>query len=102
VLRTIGEPRVERVGIHAEGASRGERHATGFAHQTWVRVHRRRLLPDRKRLARAVEDRAPAGRDRHRLEVLARGHLRERPGLDALQPDGAAERRREDENEESE
>ena len=102
VPRPVGEQRVERVRVDAERLRCGRRDASRLLHEPRVRVHRRRLLADRERLAGSVVDRAAAGGDLGRVLLLARRDALERRGLDALQPDRPAERAGEDEREETE
>ena len=64
-----------------------------------VGVDGRRLLADRERLAGAVVDRAPPGRDLDRLAVLGDRHRGEPIVLRALQPGRPGERDDEDERE---
>jgi len=78
----------------------GERHLARIDDLSRVRVHGDRLLADGERVARAVEDRAAPGGHHHRLAMLPQGHGRVLRALDALQPEGAGQRRAEEEREE--
>ena len=102
VTGTVGEQRIELLGVEPEDLRRGERDPPRARDPARVGVHGRRLLADRERLARPVEDRPAAGRDLGRRLVLARRHPLQRRALDALEPDRAAERGGEDEDEETE
>ena len=57
-----------------------------------VRVHGGGLLPDRELHAHAIDDRAAARRDRHRLVLLVRRQPVEVGCPDGLEPDRAGQR----------
>src|SRR5207249_3516894 len=67
----VAQRRVERVRVDAEETMRRDRDAARVRDLLGVRVDRRRLLADRELDARAVEDRAAAGRNLVALLVLA-------------------------------
>ena len=96
----VRELLVERVGVDAERSCRRGCDAARIAHPPRIGVDRGGLLADRELDAGAVEDGAARGGQDDRLEVLPRGELSQRSGLDALQPGGAAEEQREAEDEE--
>jgi hypothetical protein len=102
VARTVRERRVELLRVDSERLGGRERDAAWILHFTRIRVDGRRLLADRERLARAVEDRAAPGRDHRRPLVLPLGHPLEPRRLHALDPDRAGKRPREHEDGEAE
>ena len=102
VARLVGEERVELLGVDSERVGRRECDPARILHLTRIGIDGRRLLADRERLARAVEDRAAPGRDHGRPLMLALGHPFEAGRLHALDPDRARQRPREDDDEEAE
>ena len=88
---------IELVGVEAERLAGDDCGALRIDDVPRVGVDRRRLLADRERLAGAVVDRAPPGRNLDRLAVLGDRHRREAIVLRALEPGRAGERDDEDE-----
>ncbi len=101
----VDERRVQPVAVDAEQVVRRQRDPARVRHLLRVGVDRPRLLADRELDARAIVDRAAAGRDLLRLLVLGVRDVREVPCVDALQPDrprqDAGEREREEREEQA-
>ena len=95
----VQQLRVERIRVDAKQLMGRDGDGPWVHHLARVGVDRLGLLPDCELDARLVEDRSAAGRDDDRLVMLTLGHLPERCGVHALEPDGARECAGEDESE---
>ena len=96
-LAPVLQHRIELVGVEPEGLPGEDCGALGIDDVPRIGIDRRRLLADRERLAGAVVDRAPSGRDLDRLAVLGDRHRREPIVLRGLEPRRAGQRNDEDE-----
>ena len=97
--RAVGQRRIENRRIGPEDLSDGQREVARIVDLPRIRVDRRRPASDREGLAVAVDYRPAAGRHDDRLAMLAKCHRRVLRPLDHLEPDGAAERGREKDQE---
>jgi len=90
------------IGIQAQGLPHRDGDLPTIDDHLRVGKDRRRLLADRERLARAVEDRAASGRQLDRLPLLLQREGFVRRAAHALQPGRAPQRHREGEDEDEE
>src|SRR5262249_36703148 len=97
--RAIRELRVEGRRVQAELLRSGQRELAGLVDLARVRVDRGCDLPDRERLAVAIDDGAARCGNDDGLTVLPQGHRGVLGALHDLDPDRACERRREEQEE---
>ena len=101
-MRAVGELSVHLLLVEAQDSGHDRRDLRRIDDLQRVRIDGRRLLAESELDARAVVDRPPGRRDRHRLTVLLGRHRAERLRADALEPRGAQERQREENGEDGE
>ena len=100
--RAIRELRVELLRVEVQVLSGRERGSPRIGDLAWVGKDGRGLAADRELKARAVEDRPASGSEGDARVVLLGRQARERPRLDRLEPDGAAQHCRERDHEDGE